>query len=94
MGRSGVPGTIRYAAHENGLMGEDLTQAVIEAYATISDTTPQGMYTTNIWRPMLPLVILPPQGMYTTNIWRPMPPLVTLPHKVCVPLIYGGLCHH
>ncbi len=66
----------------------------MEAYATINDPTPQGMCTANIWSPMPLLVTLPPQGMCTTNIWRPMPPLVTLPHKVCVPLIYGGLCCH
>ncbi len=36
----------------------------MEAYAAISDPTPQDMCTTNIWRPMLPLMTLPPQDLY------------------------------
>ena len=41
MGRSGNPGTIRYTAHDQGLVGEDLTQAVIQAYTAVhGDTKP------------------------------------------------------
>lgn len=33
MGRNGLPGGIRYVAHENGLNAEDFTQEIISHYA-------------------------------------------------------------
>ena len=33
VGRSGLPGGVRYSAHENGLNAEDFTQDVITHYA-------------------------------------------------------------
>ena len=37
VGRAGVPGSTRYAAHEHGLTTEDMTQHVIANYALIDE---------------------------------------------------------
>ena len=42
VGRSGVPGTVRYAAHEDGLQPENLTQDVISAYVEYTNSKDTG----------------------------------------------------
>ena len=37
VGRAGVPGSTRYAAHEHGLTTEDMTQHVIANYAVLDE---------------------------------------------------------
>ena len=42
VGRSGVPGTVRYTAHEDGLQPENLTQDVISAYVEYTKSKDTG----------------------------------------------------
>ena len=42
VGRSGIPGTVRYTAHEDGLQPENLTQDVISAYVEYTKSKDTG----------------------------------------------------